>query len=145
MIALIQRVTHASVKVDNETHCSIGPGLVVLLGLETDDTQAQGEKLLRRVLDYRVFPDHEQRMNRSLRDTGGELLLVSQFTLAADTSSGLRPGFSTAMPPKEAETLYNKLVGFLGKEHPKSATGVFGANMKVLLENDGPVTFTLRS
>ncbi len=145
MIALIQRVTHASVKIENETHSNIGPGLVVLLGLEQNDTQAKGEKLLRRVLDYRVFPDQEHRMNRSLRDTGGELLLVSQFTLAADTTSGLRPGFSTAMPPKEAETLYNKLVDFLRNEHPHIATGVFGANMKILLENDGPVTFTLKS
>lgn len=145
MIALIQRVTHASVRINNETHSSIGPGLVVLLGMEKDDTQAQGEKLLRRVLDYRVFSDDEQRMNRSLRDTGGELLLVSQFTLAADTTSGLRPGFSTAMPPSEAEALYNKLVDFLRNEHPNIATGIFGANMKVLLENDGPVTFSLRN
>jgi len=145
MIALIQRVTHASLKIENETHCRIGQGLVVLLGIEKDDTQAQGEKLLRRILDYRVFPDEQQRMNRSLRDIDGELLLVSQFTLAADTNSGLRPGFSTAMPPEQAETLYNNLVDFLHNEHNRIATGIFGANMKILLESNGPVTFTLKS
>lgn len=145
MIALIQRVTQASLRIDDAVYSSIGPGLLVLLGIEKDDTREKGEKLLRRVLDYRVFPDDEQRMNQCLRDVQGELMLVSQFTLAADTSKGLRPGFSTAMPPAEAEALYDQLVEFTRREHDGVATGVFGAYMKILLENDGPVTFTLRT
>lgn len=144
MIALLQRVSHAALRIDGAVYSEIGKGLVVLLGLERDDSLQQGQRLLRRVLDYRVFPDEEGRMNRSLRDIDGDLLLVSQFTLAADTGRGLRPGFSSAMPPADAESLYDQLVVFLQAEHARVATGRFGADMKVLLENDGPVTFCLR-
>ncbi|KKO12221.1 hypothetical protein LCGC14_0002300 [marine sediment metagenome] len=144
MIALIQRVTHASLKIDGAEYSRIGQGLVVLLGLERDDTLAAGEKLLGKVLDYRVFADSEGRMNGSVRDVGGAVMLVSQFTLAASTDKGLRPGFSSAMPPAEAEALYDQLVTWLQSEHPGTVTGEFGADMKVLLENDGPVSFILR-
>lgn len=145
MKALLQRVNHASLRIEGKQHCSIGRGLVVFLGLDKDDTFSDGERLLKKVLDYRVFGDAEGRMNCSLRDIDGELLLVSQFTLAADTRSGLRPGFSTAMPPAEAEILYEKLLTYLRQQHANVATGKFGADMKVLLENDGPVTFILKS
>jgi D-aminoacyl-tRNA deacylase len=143
MKALLQRVNHASVTIDGAEHARIGRGLLLLLGLDREDSHAQGEKLLGRVLDYRVFNDAQGRMNLSLRDIGGDLLLVSQFTLAADTSRGLRPGFSTAMAPVQAEALYNDLVIWLRNNYPNVATGSFGADMKVSLENDGPVTFLL--
>jgi D-aminoacyl-tRNA deacylase len=145
MIALIQRVNHASLRIDGTEHCAISKGLVVFLGIEKTDTQLNGEKLLRKVLDYRVFSDTEGRMNLSLTDIDGELMLVSQFTLAATTDKGLRPGFSSAMPPTEAEALYNDLVDWVGVQHNKVVTGKFGADMKVLLENDGPVTFLLNA
>jgi len=145
MIALLQRVSHATVRINGDAHGSIGRGLLVFLGLEKDDNCEQGERLLRKVLDYRLFPDAQQRMNLSLRDIDGELLLVSQFTLAADTQSGLRPGFSVAMAPAEAEILYEELVKYVRQQHARIATGKFGADMKVSLENDGPVTFLLRS
>jgi D-tyrosyl-tRNA(Tyr) deacylase len=122
----------------------MGRGLVVFLGIEKTDSLAVGEKLLRKVLAYRVFADEEGRMNRSVADVGGEVMLVSQFTLAGSTDRGLRPGFSSAMPPADAEDLYDKLVAWLETEHAGTVTGVFGADMKVLLENDGPVTFVLR-
>lgn len=145
MIALIQRVTHASLRIDGAEYSRIGQGLVVLLGLERGDTLAAGEKLLAKVLNYRVFADGEGRMNCSVKDVGGEVMLVSQFTLAGSTDKGLRPSFSSAMPPAEAEALYDQLVAWLQTEHPATVTGQFGADMKVLLENDGPVTFLLRS
>lgn len=145
MIALLQRVSQATVRINDETQSSIGRGLLVLLGIEKADTREQGERLLRKVLDYRLFPDADQRMNLSLRDIDGELLLVSQFTLAADTQSGLRPSFSVAMPPGEAGILYDALVDYVRQQHGRVATGQFGADMKVSLENDGPVTFLLRS
>mgnify|MGYP002631131491 CR=1 FL=1 len=145
MIALLQRVSQATVRINDEPQGSIGRGLLVLLGIEKADTREQGERLLRKVLDYRLFPDADQRMNLSLRDIDGELLLVSQFTLAADTQSGLRPSFSVAMPPGEAEILYDALVDYVRQQHGRVATGQFGADMKVSLENDGPVTFLLRS
>jgi D-aminoacyl-tRNA deacylase len=145
MIALLQRVSQATVRIEGQPYSSIGRGLLVLLGLEKQDSRDSGERLLRKVLDYRVFPDAQQRMNQSLRDIDGELLLVSQFTLAADTQSGLRPGFSSAMPPLEAEILYESLVMYLRQQHRSVATGKFGADMKISLENDGPVTFMLRS
>lgn len=144
MIALIQRVTHASLRIDGAEYSRIGQGLVVLLGLEREDTLAAGEKLLARVLNYRVFADGEGRMNASARDVGGEIMLVSQFTLAAATDKGLRPSFTSAMPPADAEVLYDQLVAWLQAEYPRTVTGQFGADMKVLLENDGPVTFSLR-
>ena len=145
MIALLQRVTGATLRIEGEVRAETGRGLVVLLGLEKDDDLAVGEKLLRRVLDYRVFPDAEGRMNCSLRDVDGDLLLVSQFTLAADTRKGRRPGFSTAMPPDEAEALYDRLVASIGSEFGNLQTGEFAADMKIALENDGPVTFSLHS
>lgn len=144
MIALIQRVTHASLRIDGAEYSRIGQGLVVLLGLERDDTLAAGQKLLGKVLNYRVFADGDGRMNCSVKDVGGEVMLVSQFTLAASTDKGLRPSFTSAMPPADAEALYDQLVAWLQAEYPQTVTGQFGADMKVLLENDGPVTFSLR-
>lgn len=144
MIALLQRASHARLRIDGEEYSRIGPGVVVFLGLERDDDAASGRRLLQRVLDYRIFPDEEGRMNCNVADIEGDILLVSQFTLAADTRRGLRPGFSTAMPPEPAEALYDELVEWLRGAYPGVATGRFGAHMKVALENDGPVTFTLR-
>ena len=143
MRALIQRVRKASVAIDAEIVGSIETGLLVFLGLEPDDTLAVGEKLLERVLNYRVFSDEQGRMNRSLRDVSGGLLLVSQFTLAADTSRGLRPGFSTAMAPETAEPLFQQLYAYLCTVHTPAAGGRFGADMQVSLVNDGPVTFLM--
>jgi D-tyrosyl-tRNA(Tyr) deacylase len=145
MQALLQRVRDASVTIDGQVTGSIGPGLVVFLGLEPGDDDAIGEALLERVLKYRVFADHEGRMNRSLRDTGGGMLLISQFTLAADTRKGLRPGFSTALPPGEAGPLFERLFTYAVTVHQPVAGGRFGADMQVSLINDGPVTFLLRS
>lgn len=144
MIALLQRASHARLRIDGEEYSRIGPGVVVFLGLERDDDDGGGRRLLQRVLDYRIFPDDEGRMNCNVADIEGDILLVSQFTLAADTRRGLRPGFSTAMPPEPAEALYDELVEWLREVYPRVATGRFGAHMKVALENDGPVTFTLR-
>jgi D-tyrosyl-tRNA(Tyr) deacylase len=145
MQALLQRVREAAVRIDGEVTGAIGPGLVVFLGLQPDDDRSTGEKLLERVLAYRVFADDEGRMNRSLRDTRGGLLLISQFTLAADTTRGLRPGFSTAMAPAEAEPLFAQLYDHACNAHDSVAGGRFGADMQVSLVNDGPVTFLLRS
>ena len=145
MLALIQRVTSASVTVAGETTGAIGPGLLVLVAVEPGDSEAQVARMAERLLGYRVFGDEEGRMNRSLADTGGGLLLVSQFTLAADTSSGMRPGFSTAAPPAEAERGFNRLVAICREKHAGGVeTGRFGAHMTVSLVNDGPVTFLLR-
>lgn len=146
MLALIQRVTHASVVVDGETVGAIGPGLLALVGVEPGDGTAQVEKLGDRLLRYRVFSDAAGKMNLSLADTGGGLLLVSQFTLAADTRSGLRPSFSTAAAPVEAERIFGQLVGYCRQKHGSPVeTGRFGADMKVSLINDGPVTFLLKA
>ena len=146
MLALIQRVTHASVSVGDETIGAIGPGLLALVGIEPGDGDAQVERMATRLLGYRVFADEAGRMNRSLADTGGGLLLVSQFTLAADTSSGMRPGFSTAAAPAEAERVFGRLVGRCREKHPRGVEiGRFGAHMVVSLVNDGPVTFLLRA
>ena len=146
MLALIQRVTHASVSVGDETIGAIGPGLLALVGIEPGDGDAQVERMATRLLGYRVFADEAGRMNRSLADTGGGLLLVSQFTLAADTSSGMRPGFSTAAAPAEAERVFGRLVGRCRVNHPRGVEiGRFGAHMVVSLANDGPVTFLLRA
>lgn len=145
MLALIQRVAKADVQVDGEVVGAIGPGLLALVGVEPGDTPAQIERLAQRLLSYRVFADEQGRMNRSLADTGGGLLLVSQFTLAADTRSGNRPGFSTAAPPEEAERAFNELVAICRQKHaPGVEIGRFGAHMVVSLVNDGPVTFLLR-
>jgi D-tyrosyl-tRNA(Tyr) deacylase len=146
MLALIQRVTHASVVVDGETVGAIGPGLLALVGVEPGDGAAQVEKLGDRLLRYRVFSDEAGKMNLSLADTGGGLLLVSQFTLAADTRSGLRPSFSTAAAPVEAERIFGQLLDYCRQKHGSLVeTGRFGADMKVALLNDGPVTFLLRA
>jgi len=146
MLLLLQRVSRASVEVAGETIGAIGPGLLVLAGIEPGDGDAEVARMARRLLAYRVFSDADGRMNRSLADVGGGLLLVSQFTLAADTRSGLRPGFSTAAPPAEAERTFSALVAECRRLHPPGVeTGRFGAHMSVSLVNDGPVTFLLRS
>ena len=146
MISLIQRVSSASVAVAGDTIGAIGPGLLALVAVEPEDAEAQVERMARRLLGYRVFADDRGRMNRSLSDTGGGLLLVSQFTLAADTTSGMRPGFSTAMAPAEAERRFDGLLAKCRQMHPPGVeTGRFGAHMVVSLTNDGPVTFLLRS
>lgn len=145
MIALIQRVTRADVTVGGEVVGAIGPGLLALVGIEPGDGEAQVARMAQRLLAYRVFPDTADRMNLGLAQTGGGLLLVSQFTLAADTSSGLRPGFQTAAAPGIAEPLFNRLVEACRAAHPHVETGRFGAHMVVSLVNDGPVTFLLRA
>jgi D-aminoacyl-tRNA deacylase len=145
MIGLLQRVTEAKVVIsDREVGC-IGPGLLVLVGIERGDAEANAERLLDRLLTYRVFADDAGKMNRSLRDVAGGLLLVSQFTLAADTKSGTRPGFSPAAPPEEGRRLFDHLVHYARTQHPSVATGEFGAEMRVSLINDGPVTFWLQA
>ncbi len=145
MIALIQRVTRAQVDVDGRPIGSIGTGILALVGVRPDDDEASAARLLERVLGYRVFPDDAGRMNLSLRDIGGGLLLVPQFTLAADTRKGTRAGFSTAAPPAEARRLFDHLVAEARRAHPHVATGEFGADMQVSLVNDGPVTFWLET
>ncbi len=145
MLALIQRVTQAQVEVEGEVVGQIGPGLLALIGMEPGDTDAMIRRLAERLLGYRVFADDAGRMNRSLTDTAGGLLLVSQFTLAADTGSGMRPSFTTAAPPQEAERGFNHLVAICCEKHVAGVeTGRFGAHMVVSLVNDGPVTFLLR-
>ena len=145
MIALIQRVTEAAVHVDGECVGAIGPGLLALVAVEPGDTDALIQRMAERLLGYRVFADANGKMNLSLADTGGGLLLVSQFTLAADTRSGMRPSFTTAAPPAEAERGFDRLVELCRQRHaPGVETGRFGAHMVVSLVNDGPVTFLLR-
>jgi len=143
MIALIQRVTEAGVSVEGRSIGAIGAGLLALVGVQRGDGPAQAARLLQRVLDYRVFPDEAGRMNRSLRETGGGLLLVPQFTLAADTGSGNRPGFSTAAEPAAARALFAHFLAEARSAHPHVEAGEFGAHMAVRLVNDGPVTFWL--
>lgn len=143
MIALLQRVSSASVDVAGERIGAIGPGLLVLVGVQPQDDPRTALRLLERLLAYRVFGDAEGRMNRSLSDTGGGLLLVPQFTLAADTRKGNRPGFSTAAAPADAERLFGFLCEQARVVHPGVATGRFGADMQVSLVNEGPVTFWL--
>ncbi|WP_447729160.1 D-aminoacyl-tRNA deacylase [Pseudoxanthomonas suwonensis] len=146
MLALIQRVTRASVEVEGEVVGQTGPGLLALVGVQPGDGDATVARMAQRLLGYRVFADDAGRMNRSLLDSGGGLLLVSQFTLAADTDSGMRPSFSTAAPPAEAERVFNQLVEACGRQLPgRVETGRFGAHMVVSLVNDGPVTFLLRA
>lgn len=145
MIAVIQRVASAQVSVAGEVVGAIGPGLLALVGVAAGDTASDADRLLERMLAYRIFPDPEGRMNLSLAATGGGLLLVSQFTLAADTRKGLRPGFQTAAAPQDAERLYDHLVAQARQRHPQVGTGRFGADMQVALVNHGPVTFILHS
>lgn len=146
MLALIQRVARASVEVDGQVVGQIGSGLLALVGVQPGDDPAQVARMTQRLLGYRIFADDAGRMNRSLADTAGGLLLVSQFTLAADTDSGMRPGFSTAAPPAEAERVFEQLVEACRRQHQGGVeTGRFGAHMVVSLVNDGPVTFLLRA
>lgn len=144
MIGLLQRVTEASVAVDDAVVGRIGRGLLLLLGVERNDSEREADRLLERVVTYRVFDDAEGRMNRSLLDVGGGLLVVSQFTLAADTRKGTRPGFSPAAPPDEGRRLYEYFVTAARARVASVGTGSFGAHMRVSLVNDGPVTFRLQ-
>jgi D-tyrosyl-tRNA(Tyr) deacylase len=144
MIALLQRVTHAWVDVGDSRIAQIGRGLMVLVGVERGDAAAQADRLLERLLGYRVFADAEGRMNRSVADVGGELLLVPQFTLAADTHKGRRPSFTGAADPSQGEKWFNYLAERAAAQHPAVETGSFGADMQVGLVNDGPVTFWLQ-
>ncbi|EGV18203.1 D-aminoacyl-tRNA deacylase [Thiocapsa marina] len=145
MIGLLQRVSRAHVEVSGETIGAIERGLLVLVGVQRGDTTARGERLLERLLGYRVFPDADDRMNLSLRDINGGLLLVPQFTLAADTRKGTRASFTSAAPPEEGKRLFDHLVARARAAHARVATGRFGADMQVSLVNDGPVTFWLET
>lgn len=147
MIGLIQRVTEASVTVDGAVAGRIGPGLLVLVGVQAGDAEAQAERLLERITTYRVFPDEAGRMDRSLEETGGGLLLVSQFTLAADTRKGRRASFTPAADPEEGRRLFDHLLALARRRYTGGAveTGRFGAHMQVHSVNDGPVTFWLEA
>jgi D-tyrosyl-tRNA(Tyr) deacylase len=145
MLALIQRVRHAYVDVDNETVGRIGLGLLALIAVQPGDGEPQAQRMLERLLGYRVFADADGRMNRSLADTGGGLLLVPQFTLAADTSKGMRPSFTSAAAPEAGRQWFERLVELAKKTYPRVEIGRFGAHMIVSLVNDGPVTFWLEA
>jgi len=145
MIALLQRVTHANVVVDGNTIGAINHGLMVLVCAERDDTEKQADYLLKKLLAYRVFSDDAGKMNRSVTDVQGGLLLVPQFTLAADTNSGTRPSFTPAAPPELGRQLFDYFVAQARGKHAQVETGSFGADMKVSLTNDGPVTFWLKT
>lgn len=145
MKALLQRVSQARVEIAGNVVGAIDQGLLVLVGVEPQDNRASADKLLHKLLNYRVFADAAGKMNRSLRDVGGGLLLVSQFTLVADTSSGLRPSFSSAAPPALGEQLFDYLLAQARQQHPRVASGEFAADMQVHLINDGPVSFLLDS
>jgi D-tyrosyl-tRNA(Tyr) deacylase len=145
MIGLLQRVTDANVTVDGNRVASIGAGLLVLVGVRPADDEPSALRLLDRVLRYRVFADEAGKMNLSLAQIHGELLLVPQFTLAADTTKGLRPGFSSAAPPEQGRRLFDAFVAAARSRHGRVETGVFGAHMQVSLTNDGPVTVWLES
>jgi len=145
MISLIQRVLSAHVDVGDERVGAIGPGLLALVAVEPGDDEARIQRMAERLLGYRVFPDDAGKMNRSLAESGGGLLLVSQFTLAADTRSGMRPSFTSAAPPEQALAGFERLLAICRDRHPVVETGRFGAHMVVSLVNDGPVTFRLES
>ena len=145
MIALVQRVLRSDVEVDGRSVGAIGPGILALIGVQADDDQHAAQRLVERVLAYRLFSDPQGRMNLSLADVGGGLLLVPQFTLAADTRQGNRAGFSTAAAPIEARRLFDAMVAAARRLHPVVATGEFGAHMRLSLVNDGPVTFWLEA
>ncbi|EPP1034461.1 D-aminoacyl-tRNA deacylase [Cronobacter turicensis] len=144
MIALIQRVTHASVRVGEEVTGEIGPGLLVLLGVEKEDDEQKANRLCERVLGYRIFSDEQGKMNLNVQQAGGSVLVVSQFTLPADTEKGLRPSFSRGAPPVQAQALYNYFVSRCRAAGITTETGRFAADMQVSLTNDGPVTFWLQ-
>lgn len=145
MIALIQRVSEAKVEISGDSVGSIGRGMLALIGVRPDDDEAAALRLLDRLLKYRIFADEVDKMNLSLQQISGGLLLVPQFTLAADTRRGLRPGFSTAAPPDQGRRLFTLLVDSARARHAPVASGVFGAHMQVSLTNDGPVTLWLES
>jgi D-tyrosyl-tRNA(Tyr) deacylase len=145
MIALIQRVSQAAVAVDGAVVGQIGLGVLALVCAERTDSEAEAAALVAKLLAYRIFPDEQGRMNRSLVDIDGELLAVPQFTLAADTNSGTRPSFTPAAPPELGERLFGEFVRCASECHARVATGVFGAHMQVQLVNDGPVTFWLQT
>lgn len=145
MRALIQRVRHASVEVEGQVVASIGPGLLAFVAVQQGDDTARADAMAARLLAYRVFGDERGRMNLDVRQAGGGVLAVSQFTLAADTSRGLRPSFSTAAEPDVARALFDRVVGALRSAHADVGCGVFGADMQVSLLNDGPVTFLLET
>jgi len=143
MIGLIQRVSWAKVVIDKQITGQIDQGILVLLGMEKSDHQQHAQKLFHRLLNYRIFADTHDKMNLSVKDIQGGILLVPQFTLAANTNKGLRPSFSSAMPPAEAEKLFSYFLTHSREQYPNIASGQFGADMKVSLLNDGPVTFSL--
>lgn len=145
MLGLIQRVSHASVKIEGVVHGEITSGILLLLGIQRDDTTETVQRLLHKCLNYRIFADAAGKMNLSLEDTGGGLLIVSQFTLAADTRKGLRPSFSNAAPPDMAAQLYADFVAQAQAQHAPVASGIFAADMQIDLCNDGPVTFLLEA
>jgi D-aminoacyl-tRNA deacylase len=145
MIALIQRTARAQVLVEGRQVAAIGRGILALVGIEADDSPGQAGQLLERVLHYRIFPDEAGKMNLDIRQIGGELLLVPQFTLVADTHKGNRPGFSRGAAPAMARDLFEQLVATARLRYPRIASGVFGADMQVELVNDGPVTFWLET
>ena len=144
MIGLLQRVTQASVTINGDTVASINTGLLVFIGIEKNDSENNAERLLEKIITYRVFADDEDKMNLSLQDIQAGLLLVPQFTLPADTRKGLRPGFSNAASPELAKRLFDFLVEYAREKYTTVETGVFGADMQVSLNNDGPVTFWLQ-
>ncbi len=143
MLGLIQRVKKASVTVNEEITGEIQQGILLLLGIQKNDTEETANKLIDKILAYRIFSDENNKMNCNVQQIDGGVLVVSQFTLAADTKKGLRPSFSSAAPPAQAEALYDYFVTQMRSKHPQVATGIFGADMQVSLINDGPVTFIL--
>lgn len=145
MISIIQRVTSAKVTVNHQEIGTIGTGIMALVAVEKDDSQKEARRLLERILNYRIFSDDTGRMNLSLREISGSLLLVPQFTLAADTARGNRPSFTSAAPPEQGRLLFDYLQQLAVKTYPSVQFGEFGADMQVTLVNDGPVTFTLRT
>ncbi|MCE5232767.1 MAG: D-aminoacyl-tRNA deacylase [Mizugakiibacter sp.] len=145
MIALIQRVAEARVEVEGVAVGAIGPGLLAFVAVEPGDGEAQAQRMLERLLGYRVFPDDAGRMNRSLAESGGGLLLVPQFTLAADTAKGMRPSFASAAAPEQGRRWFERLLELARARHAPVASGRFGAHMRVHLVNDGPVTFWLQA
>jgi|TARA_B100000959_G_scaffold278986_1_gene338367 D-tyrosyl-tRNA(Tyr) deacylase len=144
VIALLQRVNRAHIRIEGLVHASIEQGLLAFIGVEKNDSVETAEKLLSKLLAYRIFTDAEGRMNLDVKDIAGGLLLVSQFTLAANTNKGLRPSFSSAMPPADAEQIYNHMVAAAKQNYEFVESGKFAADMKIELENDGPVTFILK-
>ena len=143
MRAVIQRVTRASVTVDGHQVSAIGPGLLVLLGIAKGDTEAEAQWLAHKIANLRIFPDEDGRMNRSVKEIGGQVLIVSQFTLCANTRKGFRPSFVSAAPPDIANRLVESVIGYVAAERVPVQSGVFGAHMELALINDGPVTIVL--